>query len=111
MKLSKYNYIIDRGKESYWFNGVTNHFFILNKELSDKVNHQLTCDIRALSLKSPTFYQNLKRMGFIIDEKVDEFSFIKEKFIEVVNKKRLFFGYTPNSKLQFFLLVLCSRAY
>jgi len=87
MKLSKYNYYI-KDKESFlWFNSITQRFFYLNNEISEKVLNTLNNDINYFRECSPKFFNKLKDYGFIIEKGVDEIETIRELNNKIVNSK------------------------
>jgi uncharacterized protein len=87
MILSKYNYIIDKQENTYWFNGVSRSYIIIEKNLSDKLISILDTDSDILREKSPKLYQQLAENNFIIEDGIDETDIIREKYRKAIDSK------------------------
>lgn len=101
MKQSNYNYIINRGEQTYWFNGMSKEFFILSSSLSNKVEQQINCNIDFLKENSPIFYGKLIQSKFILDKDICETDLIKENYLEAVNSKKYLLVILPTLNCNF----------
>lgn len=100
MKTSYYNYILEQGRYSYWYNGVTHFFFRLPIELGNKLKGYLA-DSFSFNAIPATFYQKLLEGGFIISDEADELDLIRKKNRETVNDKNYFLTILPTLNCNF----------
>jgi uncharacterized protein len=97
---SKYNYIIDRGELSYWYNGVMHSSFVLQKGLSQRLQKQMK-NIEVLKQNAPKFYKNLQDNGFIVDEAQNELDIIREKHQATVDNRNYYLIVLPTLDCNF----------
>jgi uncharacterized protein len=101
MKLSKYTYIIEKGEKTYWYNGISHCYFILEKKIGVKLNLMMKNDLSILQEKSPQFYNRLKENDFIVDDSINEIDIIKEKYNQTVEKKIYYLIILPTLNCNF----------
>lgn len=86
MKTSKYNYIIERGGVSYWYNGIEHIYFTLPLALGRKVK-MLIDTAEQIELLPDVLSDKLASGGFIISDEVDELDVIRTKNEERINQR------------------------
>lgn len=77
MKRSKYNFILNKGDKSFWFNGITHHHFCLDITLSNKLENNLE-NLEFLKEQIPGFYQKLVDKGFLVEDSIEELDIIRD---------------------------------
>jgi len=90
MKLSKYNYLIPQSNNiTYWFNGISQQYFSLEANLSQKILNllQIESGYQILELQSHNFAQKLLDGGFVVDDDFDEIQCIRNNFESGCNSK------------------------
>jgi uncharacterized protein len=102
MKVSKYNYIVEKEEKSYWYNGISHSYFTLEKGLGTKLlDVMMKNGLGMLQEKSPTFYNKIRESGFIVDDAVDEIDIIREEYKNIVEKKDYFLIVLPTLNCNF----------
>lgn len=86
MKASFYNYIYENGEYSYWYNGLHQSFFRLNKSTGCKLIRFLSTP-QLLKEASGIFYRKLIDNGFLVQDDVNEIDIIRQKNVEAINSK------------------------
>lgn len=79
MKTSRYNYIIPFGNKYVFFNGVTEKFFLISKERLDAYKRVIEFPEENREAFGP-FLDKMKRMGFVVNDGINEMDSIKKKF-------------------------------
>lgn len=79
MKPSKYNYIIPFGEKYVFFNGVTEKFFLVSKERLEAYRRVVEFPEENREAFGP-FLDKMKRMGFVVNDDINEMDRIKKKF-------------------------------
>lgn len=90
MKLSKYNYLIPQSNNiTYWFNGISQQYFSLEANLSQKILNllQIESGYQRLEQQSHNFAQKLLDGGFVVDDDFDEIQCIRNNFESECNSK------------------------
>lgn len=87
MKASRYNYIIEKGSFSYWFNGIEHTFFKLPLDLGRKIKNILENDISRLEQLNVAFWNKLATKGFIVNDDTDELNIIRQRYDEAIECK------------------------
>lgn len=98
MKTSRYNYIIKRNNDSYWYNGVEHTFFKLPLELGSKIENLLASS-ETIQYIPDTFISKLEDTGFLISDNVDELEVIRKKNDERIHRKDYTLTILPTLKL------------
>lgn len=86
MKVSKYNYIIERGNTTYWYNGLEHTYFKLPLELGRKVESVVNSP-EYLELLPQSLLEKLVAGGFMVSDDTDELSVIRKRNEERINQK------------------------
>ena len=100
MKTSAYNYIIDKGEWSYWYNGFTHTSFKLPLLIGTKLKDAMAFP-NEIKKTSPVFYDKLRINGFLIDDTFDEIEAIRSAYDEAVKKKDYFLVILPTLNCNF----------
>ncbi len=100
MKKSSYNFCLNKGNMSYWFNGITHYHFRLDKFLSKKMLNIID-NPEYLKDTSPAFYQKLIEKGFLVDDTINEVNLIREKTNIVRESKYYFLVILPTMNCNF----------
>lgn len=103
MKVSKYNYILEKDDKTFWFNGLSNKYFTLNHVLSEKLKSVLKGKegIELLSKKSYMLYENLFENNFILKDDINELNVIRENNHKAVNTKNYLLIILPTLNCNF----------
>ena len=79
MKPSKYNYIIPFGEKYVFFNGVTEKFFLVSNDRLESYRKIISFPEENKDSFGP-FLDKMKRMGFVLNDGINEMDSIKKKF-------------------------------
>lgn len=103
MKASIYNYIFNDERYSYWFQGLHRTFFILEQDLSKKIEEYISTSSKIEILKEflPHFYENLVNKGFLICKSINELDIVEKKRKESINSKDYFLIILPTLNCNF----------
>lgn len=86
MKTSKYNYIIEKGEVSYWYNGIEHTYFTLPLALGRKIRALMKSQ-DGLTLLPDVFSDKLLSGGFVLPDDTDELGIIRARNEERINQK------------------------
>lgn len=78
MKASKYNYIIEREDNAYWYNGIERKYFTLPVDISRKIETFINVPDK-ITLLPDVLAGKLASGGFIVPEETDEVEVIRKK--------------------------------
>ncbi len=103
MKKSNYNFVLNKGNKSFWFNGITHHHFCLDIPLSSKLKSSLESQesLEFLKSQTPSFYQKLVDKGFLVEDHVDELDIIRDCNKKVREAKNYFLVILPTMNCNF----------
>lgn len=97
MKQSQFNYILEDGNDTYWFNTLLLSFFRLSPELSHKIEDRLS----ASDFDSVPILDKLKDGGFVVDDDYDEISRVRELNDKSIQSKNYFLLILPTLNCNF----------
>ena len=86
MKASKYNYIIEREDNAYWYNGIERKYFTLPIDISRKIETFINVPDK-ITLLPDVLAGKLASGGFLVPEETDEVEVIRKKNEERINQK------------------------
>lgn len=99
LKESNYNYVFYENNKSYWYNGVSKKFFILTKELGEKLERSLLC--KKIEDLPEQLLSKLKDADFVLPVYEDELNKIRRYNEDSINKKDYFLVILPTLNCNF----------